>query len=130
MPADLVPGQYNFQVRATDKQDLTTSSSLQGRVTINVVVPGDVAPNGLLNVTGNQSSTVRHLDLAGTATDDLGVGAVRVSILENDTDRYLRAERHAGRRLRHHQREPRLAGRRPAPPGRCRSTCPATATTR
>ena len=86
-----MPGQYTFQVRATDKQELTTSSNLQGRVTINVVVPGDVAPNGLLSVTGTQTLTVPHIDLAGTATDDLGVKQVRVSILENDTDRYLRA---------------------------------------
>jgi len=90
MPADLVPGTYSFQVRATDKQDLSTSSSLQGRVTINVIVPGDLPPNGLLNVTGNQVSDVLHLDLTGTATDDFGVSGIRVSILENDTDRYLR----------------------------------------
>ncbi len=90
MPADLVPGSYAFQVRATDKQDLTTSSSLQGRVNINVTVPGDLPPNGLLNVTGNQVSNSLHLDLAGAATDDFGVSGVRVSILENDTDRYLR----------------------------------------
>ncbi len=89
-PAALVPGSYTFQVRATDKQDLTTSSSLQGRVNINVTVPSDLPPNGLLNVTGNQVSDTLHLDLAGTATDDFGVSGVRVSILENDTDRYLR----------------------------------------
>ena len=32
---------------------------------------------------------VLHLDLAGTATDDIGVSAVRVTIEEQDTSRYL-----------------------------------------
>ena len=41
-------------MRATDKQDLSTGSSMLGRVTINVAVPGDLAPDGLLNVTGAQ----------------------------------------------------------------------------
>jgi large repetitive protein len=89
-PADLVPGTYTFQVRASDKQDLTTPSSLQGKVTINVTVPGDLPPNGLLGVTGTQTALVRHLDLTGTATDDLGVSGVRVSIYENDSDLYVR----------------------------------------
>ncbi|MFC4783458.1 PKD domain-containing protein [Nocardioides sp. MAHUQ-72] len=92
MPADLVPGTYTFQVRATDKLDLTTSSSLQGRITINVAVPGDAAPNGLLDTTGTVTSGVRHLDLTGTATDDKGVKAVRVAVYENDSDLYLKAD--------------------------------------
>ena len=62
-----------------------------GRVTINVAVPGDLAPDGLLNVTGTQVISTPGVNLAGTATDDQGVSAVRVAILENDTDRYLRA---------------------------------------
>ncbi len=90
-PQPLVPGTYDFRVRATDKQDLTTSSSLQGRVVINVVVAGDAAPNTLMTQ-GAAELEVRHLDLAGTATDDLGVSAVRLAILENDSDRYLRSD--------------------------------------
>jgi large repetitive protein len=93
MPADLVPGTYTFSVRATDKQDLTTSSSLQGRLTINVAVPGDAPPNGLLNFTGtDQSIEVLHLDLAGTATDDVGVARVDVALQDGDTGRYVQPD--------------------------------------
>jgi hypothetical protein len=92
MPADLVPGTYSFAVRATDKQDLTTSSTMQGKVTINVAVPGDTAPNGLLDVTGTQTLTAAHVDLTGTATDDKGVSGVRVAIVETDRDLYLKAD--------------------------------------
>ncbi len=92
MPANLVPGTYTFQVRATDKQELTTSSSMQGRITINVAVAGDVAPNGLVDVTTTTTLTERHIDVTGTATDDFGVSEVRVAVFENDTDRYLRAD--------------------------------------
>ncbi len=91
-PEALVPGSYSFQVRATDKQDLTTSSSMQGRININVNVAGDLPPNGALDATTSGISAPRHLDLTGTATDDFGVAGVRVAILENDTDRYLRAD--------------------------------------
>jgi PKD repeat protein len=91
-PAELVPGTYTFRVRASDKQDLSTSSSMQGRITLDVAVPDDQAPDGLLDVTGTQTSDVLHLDLTGTATDDHGVAGVRVAILENDTDRYLQAD--------------------------------------
>lgn len=93
MPEDLVPGTYTFQVRATDKQDLTTSSSMQGRITINVAVPGDAPPNGLISPSGTVTGVQQlHLDLAGTATDDIGVSAVRVAVYENDTDRYLKPD--------------------------------------
>jgi PKD repeat protein len=51
---------------------------------------GDNPPDARLNVTGTQSGlTTRHIDLAGTATDDFGVSAVNVAIYENETDRYL-----------------------------------------
>ena len=44
----------------------------------------------MLNVTGTQSGlTTRHLDLTGTATDDLGVACGHVALYENDTGRYL-----------------------------------------
>ena len=59
-------------------------------MTLNVQVPGDAPPNGLLNVTGTQTGIlVRHLDLAGTATDDFGVNRVLVTVRENDSGRYV-----------------------------------------
>lgn len=91
-PAALVPGTYSFAVRASDQTDLTTSTSLQGRVTVNVAVPGDAAPDGLLDVTGTQTADALHLDLTGTATDDVGVSKVLVAILESDSGRYLKPD--------------------------------------
>jgi PKD repeat protein len=89
-PFNLSQGQYSFSVRATDDIGLTTSSANQGRLTINAQVPGDNPPNGLLDFTGTDSSIeVLHLDLAGTATDDIGVAGVRVSLQDQDTGRYV-----------------------------------------
>jgi PKD repeat protein len=88
-PFNLRPGTYSFSVRATDDIGLTTSNTNQGRLTINSQVPGDNPPNGLLSVTGNQTAPALHLDLAGTATDDLGVAEVKVSLREEDSSRYL-----------------------------------------
>ncbi|MGH2816289.1 MAG: Ig-like domain-containing protein, partial [Actinomycetota bacterium] len=55
-PFNLTPGQYSFSVRATDEIGLTTSSTNQGRLTINAQVAGDNFPNGLLSFTGTDSS--------------------------------------------------------------------------
>lgn len=89
-PFNLKPGTYSFSVRATDQLGLTTSSANQGRLTLSAQVPGDAPPNGLLNVTGTVTGgQVLHLDLAGTATDDLGVAEIRVSLEDQDTNRYL-----------------------------------------
>jgi PKD repeat protein len=89
-PFNLTPGQYSFSVRATDEIGLTTSSTNQGRLTINAQVAGDNFPNGLLSFTGTDSSIeVLHLDLAGTATDDIGVASVRVALEDQDTGRYV-----------------------------------------
>ena len=89
-PFNLTSGTYTFTVRASDDLGLTTSSTNQGRLTINVQVPGDAFPNATINPTGTINGVqVLHLDLAGTATDDIGVSAVRVTIDENDSDRYL-----------------------------------------
>jgi PKD repeat protein len=89
-PFNLTPGQYSFSVRATDEIGLTTSSSNQGRLTINAQVAGDSFPNGLLNYTGTDSSIeTLHLDLSGTATDDFGVAAVRIALEDQDTGRYV-----------------------------------------
>jgi PKD repeat protein len=90
-PFNLKPGSYSFSVRGTDDVGLTTSTVNQGRLTINAQVLGDAPPNGLLNVTGAQIAQVLHLDLAGTATDDLGVASVGVALQETDSGRYVQA---------------------------------------
>jgi PKD repeat protein len=91
-PFDLTSGTYDFTVRATDDLGLTTSSSNQGELTINVQVPGDAFPNATISPTGTQNGLqVLHLDLAGAATDDIGVSAVRVRIEEQDSSRYLQS---------------------------------------
>jgi PKD repeat protein len=92
-PFELTPGQYSFSVRATDEIGLTTSSTNQGRLTINAQVAGDAFPDGRLNFTGTDSSIeVLHLDLAGTATDDRGVAGVRVALEDQDTGRYVQPD--------------------------------------
>ncbi len=91
-PFNLSPGTYSFTVSASDQIGLSTSSSNQGRLTLNAAIPGDAPPNGLLNVTGTvNGGQVLHLDLAGTATDDKGVAQVKVAIQDRDTSRYLLA---------------------------------------
>jgi PKD repeat protein len=91
-PFALKAGSYTFAVRATDDLGLTTSSTNQGRLTINAQVPGDTPPDGKLNVTGTLTGGQSlHLDLAGTATDDKGVAGVQVSLFDGDTSKYLQA---------------------------------------
>ncbi|WFE39401.1 Ig-like domain-containing protein [Micromonospora sp. WMMD998] len=86
----LTPGVYDFRVRATDNLGLTTSSSNMGRLTVTAQTPGDAFPNGRLTFTGtDQNVDQLHLDLAGTATDDKGVRAVRVALRDLDTGRYV-----------------------------------------
>ncbi len=86
----LTPGIYDFRVRATDNLELSTSGSNQGRLSITAQVPGDAFPNGLLGFTGtDQNINALHLDLAGTATDDIGVQSVKVALYDNDTGRYV-----------------------------------------
>ena len=89
-PFNLKPGNYTFEVRATDEIGLSTSSSNRGRLNIVAQVPGDAPPDGTLNVTGTiLGGQSLHLDLAGKATDDKGVAGVQVSLRERDTSRYL-----------------------------------------
>ncbi len=77
-------------MRATDNLDLSTSGSNQGRLSITAQVPNDAFPNGLLDLTGTiQTVQVLHLDLTGTATDDLGVAKVLVSLRDSDTGRFV-----------------------------------------
>ena len=89
-PFNLSPGSYSFTVRANDDLGLTTSSTNQGRLTINAQFAGDLPPNATFTFTAptDESLTV---NLAGTATDDIGVERVRVSLQERDTGRYLQA---------------------------------------
>ncbi len=89
-PFSLTPGSYDLRVRSTDDLGLTTSSSLQGRLTLSAQFPGDAPPDALLDVTGTQTGgQVLHLDLTGTATDDFGVAGVEVALQDRDTNRYL-----------------------------------------
>ncbi len=90
-PFNLSPGTYSFTVRATDNDGISTASANQGRLAISAQVNGDNPPNGLLNgsTTVPQTTASPHLDLAGTATDDIGVQNVQVSVYDNDSGRYL-----------------------------------------
>ena len=91
-PFNLRSGTYSFSVQATDDLGLTTSSNDRGQLTINVQVPGDAFPNGTISPTGTVNGVqVLHLDLAGAATDDIGVSAVRVTVEEQDSSRYIQA---------------------------------------
>ena len=89
-PFNLTPGTYSFTVSAEDHIGLGTSSNNQGRLTINVVIPGDTPPDARITPTGTiTGGQVLHLDLAGTATDDKGVAQVKLTIEEDDSSRYL-----------------------------------------
>jgi PKD repeat protein len=88
-PFDLSPGSYDFRVRATDTEDLTTPSSSQGRLTLSAQIPGDNPPDGTLTPGGTFTVADPNITLGGTATDDIGVQSVRVRVFDNDTGRYL-----------------------------------------
>ncbi|MFS3130710.1 PKD domain-containing protein [Nocardioides sp. Bht2] len=89
-PFNLTPGTYTFSIRAEDQLGLGTSSANQGRLTLSAQIPGDAPPNGLLAVTGTQTGGQSlSLNLTGTATDDKGVASVRISLEDQDTNRYL-----------------------------------------
>ena len=51
-PFNLTPGTYSFTVSAEDHIGLGTSSNNQGRLTINVVIPGDTPPDARITPTG------------------------------------------------------------------------------
>lgn len=87
-PFDLSPGSYTFSVRATDDKDLTTSSTNQGRLTINAQVAGDLPPNATSTFVAPTDKSLT-VNLGGTASDDIGVASVRVSLQDRDTGRYL-----------------------------------------
>jgi PKD repeat protein len=87
-PFTVAPGQYSFGVRAVNNLGLTT----RGTLTVNVQVPGDAFPDTALSFTGtDQTPQTLHLNLAGTATDDKAVQAVRVSLYNNLTGQYVQS---------------------------------------
>jgi hypothetical protein len=90
-PFDLSPGSYSFTVRATDDEDLTTSSSNRGQLTISAQFPGDGPPNTTMSFTPPADGSL-SVDLAGTATDETGVAKVLVSLQNRETGRYLQAD--------------------------------------
>lgn len=77
-------------MRATDNDDLTTSSNNQGRLSLVAQIPGDVAPNATVTGGGTFTVTDPNVALTGTATDDIGVSKVELTVFDNDTGRYLR----------------------------------------
>lgn len=89
-PFNLSPGSYTFGVRATDDTELTTSSTNQGRLSINAQIAGDLPPDTTMAFTAPTDKSLL-VNLAGGATDDVGVASVRVSIQDRDTGRYLQA---------------------------------------
>ncbi len=89
-PFNLSPGTYTFTVRATDDEDLTTATINRGSLTINAQYAGDLAPDGTMAFTAPTDKSLT-INLAGSATDDVGVESVRVSLQDRDTGRYLQA---------------------------------------
>jgi large repetitive protein len=87
-PFNLSAGSYSFAVRATDDSGLTTSSTNQGKLTVNAQVPGDIAPDTTMSFTAPTDKSLA-VSLTGTATDDKGVASVKVSLQDRDTGRYL-----------------------------------------
>ena len=83
------PGSYSFSVRATDDDGLTTSSTNQGRLTLTARFPATTPPDAL-TPEGTVTAPV-CISLAGTATDDIGVKSVKVTVYDNDTGRYMQA---------------------------------------
>ncbi|MEQ6902468.1 PKD domain-containing protein [Nocardioides sp. YIM 152588] len=90
-PFDLSPGTYDFQVRATDDDGLTTSSSNRARLTVSAEFEGDAPPDTGIEFVAPLDESL-DVDLAGTATDDFGVESVQVSLQDRDTGRYLQAD--------------------------------------
>ncbi|MFV0460136.1 MAG: PKD domain-containing protein [Actinomycetales bacterium] len=92
-PFNLTPGSYSFTVRATDDSELSTASTLQGRLTLNAGPAGDLAPDTLLSsVLTEQNIDALHLNIDGSATDDLGVAGVKFTLRDSDTGRYVQRD--------------------------------------
>ncbi len=90
-PFNLSAGSYTFSVRATDESGLTTSSTNQGKLTINAQIPGDLAPDTTMSFTAPTDESL-GITLGGTASDDKGVASVKVTLQDRDTGRYLQSD--------------------------------------
>jgi len=91
-PFNLTPGSYSFSVQAVDDLELSTTSTMRGRLTLAANIPGDNPPDTSITPSGTQTGvTTLQLNLGGSATDDLGVQRVEVSIRDNNTSLYLQA---------------------------------------
>ena len=131
-PFNLSPGIYTLhRCGAIDDLGLSTSSSNQGRLTINVQVPGDAFPNTTITPDGTQSRP------AGAAPRPRRFGNRRHRRRVRPGDRprprhqpLPAAQRHPGGRLHAAATPPSPTRARPARRGRCRSTCRPRATTR
>ena len=90
-PFNLTPGSYSFSVRANDNLGLTTSSTNQGRLTINAQIAGDAPPNGLDHPGRARSPVCRCCTSIWPARRPTtqGVASVRVALRDADTSRYL-----------------------------------------
>ena len=96
-PFNLTQGVYDFDVYATDDLGLRTSGSLRVDLNVIVQIPGDTPPDTLVDVPGTVTDVeVLHLDLTGTATDDLGVSQVLVELRDLDTGLYLQLDGSVG----------------------------------
>lgn len=90
-PFNLSPGSYSFAVRATDDKDLTTSSTNQGRLTVNAQIAGDSPPDTTMTFTAPTDESLA-VSLSGSASDDKGVASVKVTLQDRDTGRYLQTD--------------------------------------
>ena len=101
-----------------------------GQAHVNAQVPGDAPPDGKLNVTGTVTGGQSlHLDLAGTATDDLGVKRGAACPCTTATPaKYLQPNGTLGVGLRDPHRHAGHAQRDRRRRSRSRSTCPRAAT--
>jgi hypothetical protein len=88
---NLTPGLYTFYARATDDTGLTNSTTNRVTLTVSAQKAGDAFPDTLTDApgTGSPSLPSATLSLTGTATDDQGISAVRLSVYDQDTGRYL-----------------------------------------
>lgn len=92
-PFTLDQGRYEFEIRATDDVGLSTSYTLEAELDVDVVIEGDSPPDARLDLTGNiYDVDVLHLDLTGTATDDIGVDEVLIELYDYDTRQFLQAD--------------------------------------
>ena len=89
-PFVLTQGRYELEVRAVDDDDLTTSSTFEAELDVDVEILGDSPPDARLDVTGTQNDIqVLHLDITGTATDDIAVADVLLELYNRDLRLYL-----------------------------------------